>query len=94
MRYLVRLITPPSGLCIDPFCGSGTTGIACDIEGFGFIGIDNSAESCEIATNRIKGYAIELEGKALSDFLEAKKKEIEQWEAPADKSKDIQGALF
>jgi len=40
MRWLARLVTPPSGLCLDPFCGSGTTGVACILENFRFIGIE------------------------------------------------------
>ena len=40
MRYLVRLITPKGGICLDPFGGSGTTGIACIIEGFDYILIE------------------------------------------------------
>jgi site-specific DNA-methyltransferase (adenine-specific) len=40
MRWLVRLVTPPGGLCLDPFCGSGTTGVACILEGFRFIGLE------------------------------------------------------
>lgn len=55
MRYLCRLITPPKGLILDPFCGSGTTGIAAKAEGFGFIGIDNNQEYCQIAEMRISG---------------------------------------
>jgi site-specific DNA-methyltransferase (adenine-specific) len=40
MRYLVRLVTPPGGTVLDPFSGSGTTGIACIIEGFHYILIE------------------------------------------------------
>ncbi len=40
MRYLVRLVTPPKGTVLDPFAGSGTTGIACIIEGFDYILIE------------------------------------------------------
>jgi site-specific DNA-methyltransferase (adenine-specific) len=54
MRYLVRLITPPNGLVLDPFMGSGSTGKACAYEGFDFIGIDQSAEYVEIARARIE----------------------------------------
>lgn len=53
MRYLVRLITPPGGIVLDPFTGSGTTGIAAACEGFGFVGCELSPEYCEIATARI-----------------------------------------
>lgn len=40
MRYLVRLVTPPNGTVLDPFAGSGTTGIACIIEGFNYVLIE------------------------------------------------------
>jgi site-specific DNA-methyltransferase (adenine-specific) len=53
MAYLVRLITPPGGTVLDPFAGSGTTGIACKQEGFGFIGCELDAEYVEIARKRI-----------------------------------------
>ena len=53
MRYLCRLITPPNGIVLDPFMGSGSTGKACAYEGFDFIGIDQSAEYVEIAKARI-----------------------------------------
>lgn len=53
MRYLCRLVTPPGGLVLDPFCGSGSTGKAALLEGFSFLGIDISAEYCEIARARI-----------------------------------------
>lgn len=54
MRYLVRLVTPPNGTVLDPFTGSGSTGKAAVLEGFSFIGIEQSAEYVEIATARIK----------------------------------------
>lgn len=60
-RYLCRLITPPKGTVLDPFCGSGSTGRGAMIEKFNFIGIDLSAEYCEIAKLRIEA-AIELQG--------------------------------
>jgi len=53
MRYLCRLVTPPGGLIIDPFCGSGSTGIAAVLEGFSFIGIDSDPEATDIARLRI-----------------------------------------
>jgi len=53
MRYLCRLVTPPNGLILDPFMGSGTTGMAAKAEGFRFVGIEISAEYCEIAEKRI-----------------------------------------
>lgn len=54
MQYLARLITPPKGKVLDPFCGSGTTGVACKIEGFEFVGIEQDTEYCKIAEARIK----------------------------------------
>jgi site-specific DNA-methyltransferase (adenine-specific) len=56
MQYLVRLITPPNGLVLDPFCGSGTTGIACKLEGFEFVGMEQDAEYTKIAQARIENY--------------------------------------
>ena len=53
MQYLVRLVTPPNGIVLDPFMGSGSTGKACAYEGFDFIGIDQSAEYVAIAQARI-----------------------------------------
>lgn len=53
MRYLCRLVTPPGGLILDPFMGSGSTGKAAMLEGFRFIGIEQEAEYLEIAKVRI-----------------------------------------
>jgi site-specific DNA-methyltransferase (adenine-specific) len=57
MRYLCRLVTPPSGTVLDPFMGSGSTGKAALLQGFGFIGIELSAEYVEMARRRIEGTA-------------------------------------
>jgi hypothetical protein len=54
MRWLARLITPPGGVVLDPFAGSGTTGVACAEEGFSFIGIEQDAEHFETARQRIE----------------------------------------
>jgi len=53
MQYLVTLVTPPNGICLDIFMGSGTTGIACGNLGFEFIGIEKEAEYFEVAKARI-----------------------------------------
>jgi site-specific DNA-methyltransferase (adenine-specific) len=53
MRYLCRLVTPPSGIVLDPFMGSGSTGKAAMLEGLGFIGIEREAPSYAIAQHRI-----------------------------------------
>jgi len=53
MRYLVRLVTPPGGLVLDPFAGSGTTLCAAALERRKFIGCEINSEYCEIAKARI-----------------------------------------
>jgi site-specific DNA-methyltransferase (adenine-specific) len=52
MRYLARLITPPGGTILDPFAGSGSTGVAAREEGFNSILIELDAHYCEIAKRR------------------------------------------
>jgi DNA modification methylase len=53
MRYLCRLVTPPGGIVLDPFMGSGSTGKAAILEGFQFIGIEREEEYIKIAKARI-----------------------------------------
>jgi 23S rRNA G2445 N2-methylase RlmL len=53
MRWLVRLVTPPGGLVLDPFAGSGTTGVAAALEGVRFAGAEREAEYHAIAAARI-----------------------------------------
>ena len=53
MRYLCKLVTPPGGVILDPFMGSGSTGKAARMDGFGFIGIEQDAEYIAIARARI-----------------------------------------
>ena len=54
MRYLVKLITPPGGVVLDPFMGSGSTGKGAVIEGFNFVGIEQDADYLDIARARIQ----------------------------------------
>ena len=54
MKYLCRLVTPKGGTILDPFMGSGSTGMAAKDEGFEFIGIEQEKEYFEIAKQRIK----------------------------------------
>ena len=54
MKYLCRLVTPKGGIVLDPFMGSGSTGMAAKDEGFDFIGIEKEEEYFEIASARIK----------------------------------------
>jgi site-specific DNA-methyltransferase (adenine-specific) len=57
MRWLVRLVTRPGGICLDPFAGSGTTGVACMLERIRFIGIEmydtDEFPYCTIARARL-----------------------------------------
>lgn len=54
MAYLIKLITPPGGLVLDPFTGSGSTGVAALQNGFRFIGIEREAEYVAIAEKRME----------------------------------------
>ena len=54
MQYLVRLVAAKESLVMDPFMGSGSTGVACIREGMRFIGIEQSEEYCDIAVGRLK----------------------------------------
>jgi site-specific DNA-methyltransferase (adenine-specific) len=55
MKYLITLITPSNGIVLDPFMGSGSTGVAAKELGFDFIGIELNEEYLEIAKRRISG---------------------------------------
>jgi len=61
MQYLVRLVTPPNGLVLDPFMGSGSTGKACALEHFDFVGIELNAEYIKICEARIENALQEKE---------------------------------
>lgn len=52
MEYLIKLITPPNGIVLDPFMGSGSTGVACKILDTEFVGIEKEVEYFEIAKKR------------------------------------------
>jgi site-specific DNA-methyltransferase (adenine-specific) len=54
MRHLVRLVAPDGGVIVDPFMGSGTTGVAAQAEGCDFIGIEREQRWLEIAKQRIE----------------------------------------
>lgn len=57
MRWLCRLVTPPGGLVLDPFNGSGSTGCAAVVEGFRYLGAELDPEYAEIARKRIAHWA-------------------------------------
>ena len=63
MRYLCRLVTPKGGVVLDPFMGSGSTGMAAKDEGFDFIGIEKVEEYFKICESRITRFA------PLMDFM-------------------------
>lgn len=56
MRYLVKLVTPKGGTVLDPFNGSGTTGVACKLENFNYVGLEFDPEYCKISRARIANY--------------------------------------
>jgi site-specific DNA-methyltransferase (adenine-specific) len=66
MRFLTRLVTPNGGVCLDPFMGSGSTGKACALEGFRFIGIEQELAYLDIAEGRIR-HAAQNKGAAASE---------------------------
>jgi site-specific DNA-methyltransferase (adenine-specific) len=57
MRWLVKLVTPPGGLVLDPFTGSGTTGIAAVLEDRSFLGIERESDYVDIACARLTHWA-------------------------------------
>jgi len=54
IKYLVTLVTPLNGICLDPFEGSGTHALSCKELGFNYIGFEMEDAYCEIAMKRIK----------------------------------------
>jgi site-specific DNA-methyltransferase (adenine-specific) len=81
------MVTPPNGIVLDPFVGSGTTGIAAKLEGFDFVGIEQDAEYCKIAEARIAGWVEEKEPKQAKEQVNPETSEPEE-------SSLIQGQLF
>lgn len=84
MRYLCRLITPPKGVVLDPFAGSGSTLCAGALEGFRVLGIEREAEYVEIARARLAHW---------SPFIESPAPDLAPEPAPAPRSGD-QLSLF
>jgi DNA modification methylase len=71
MRWLVRLVTPKGGTVLDPFMGSGSTGLACQAEQFSFIGCEMSPEYAAIAERRMRDAAGLFAQIEVSDKFEA-----------------------
>lgn len=70
MRYLCRLVTPTGGAVLDPFMGSGSTGVAALREDFSFIGIEKDPKYKDVAQNRIDQTFIDLSVKEILSFYE------------------------
>jgi len=89
MHHLATLITPPEGICLDPFCGSGTTGIGAMLAGpsIRFIGLEMQEAQCNRSLNRIKHW------KRYRQFIEAKATDTPAKKA-ATSAKAVQGSLF
>jgi site-specific DNA-methyltransferase (adenine-specific) len=71
MRQLVRLVTPPGGVVLDPFTGSGSTGKAAILEGFDFIGVELTNEYLPIIEGRLS-HAVTQRTQAEADALAAR----------------------
>ena len=99
MRWLVRLVTRKGGLVLDPFMGSGTTGVACAVEGMRFVGCEKEPAYFEIAKRRIggTGFGMEVEGDDdVEDGGEATSGAERQSASTSQPSKPglVQGELF
>ena len=70
MAYLCRLVTTPNGIVLDPYMGSGSTGIAALLEGFRFVGMEMDEDYFKIAEARINSY------EDYREFLDKKKQKI------------------
>lgn len=64
MQYLIRLVTPPGGIVLDPFTGSGSTGKAALLDGYKFIGAELTDEYLPIIENRLR-WALDNRGDKL-----------------------------
>jgi site-specific DNA-methyltransferase (adenine-specific) len=71
MRWLVRLVTPPGGTVLDPFTGSGSTGIAAVLQGFDFVGCEREPEYAAIAEARIAWWERHRGEGAADEILQA-----------------------
>lgn len=85
MRWLCRLVTPAGGVVLDPFMGSGSTGVAAIREGFSFVGCEQSREYFEIAHGRIVAAVAAVE--RMPDLVNVITAEVK-------KIKGKQGSLF
>ena len=82
MRWLIRLVTPVNGLVLEPFLGSGTTGVASSLEGFRSIGIERDSDYADICIQRIS----HAEGAEIVEIDKLKIERLEEETWPADQS--------
>jgi len=94
MQYLVRMITPPNGIVLDPFAGSGTTGIACKIDGFEFVGLELSEDYTKIANARIESFQEENVFVDETIIYKNRNKEEDENEEEDDTNNSTQLSLF
>jgi DNA modification methylase len=57
LQSMIRVVAPHDGLVVDPFCGSGSTGVACLREGRRFLGVERDPDYCDVARKRLGGEA-------------------------------------
>ena len=82
MRWLIRLVTPPNGLVLEPFLGSGTTGVASSLEGFRSIGIEKEESYADICLQRI----LNAEGVEITEIEALKIERLEEETWPEEQS--------
>jgi DNA modification methylase len=82
MRWLIRLVTPPNGLVLEPFLGSGTTGVASSLEGFRSIGIEKEESYADICLQRI----LNAEGGEITEIEALKIERLEEETWPEEQS--------
>jgi site-specific DNA-methyltransferase (adenine-specific) len=70
MKYLVRLVTPENGKVLDPFNGSGSTGMACVELGYEYVGCELDQAYVDIATKRIEGWIKHIEAKKTAQLAD------------------------
>lgn len=74
MRWLLRLVTPPGGIVLDPFAGSGSTGCAAALEDIAFIGIERDPEFVPLARARVAWWRQQPKHTPVEPLLEAEAK--------------------
>lgn len=93
MRWLCRLVTPPGGHVLDPFTGSGTTGVACMLEGFQFTGIERETEYVALANRRITDAAAQGDLWAAEAVEEQSETSVKRFSGPLSAEGDRGGCV-